>query len=90
MELVVVEKGDPRTIKSSGEDAGLLSISQVREFFKERLKDGVYSVEGPSGEIHQFSLDRWTHRDPDHTFLQISFRTKTHGIMATRHARHLP
>jgi len=90
MELVIADANEGSVVHAGGTRRGLLSISQVRELFKDALKDGVYTIEGPGGTSHQFNLERWAGRDPDKTFVQISFRSAMPGIFSRRAVPPIP
>lgn len=79
MHLFVVEGNDPRAVRVGGGDNELMSITRVREAFQDAFKDGIYTLKDPHGNPHTFTLDPWEGRDPDRTFLQISFRSATPG-----------
>ncbi|QBD78647.1 hypothetical protein EPA93_22710 [Ktedonosporobacter rubrisoli] len=69
--IVAFQKGDPRYQFASGKGDKGLSIAQLRK----RFGGDEGEIPDPySGQMHPISLKPWADKDPEKTFLHISFR----------------
>ncbi len=69
--IVGFQKGDPRYQLASGKGDKGLSIAQLRKRFggdEGEISDPYH------GHLHHISLKPWANKDPEKTFLYISFR----------------
>lgn len=89
IQFYIAERGDPRAINTPEAEENFLSLSRVKELYKDSCKDGVFTVLDPAGGAHTFTLDRWEGRDPDQTFVQLAFRARNVESLL-RHAPTFP